>query len=314
MKNKKCVTIIGAGVMGHSIAILFARGKWNVNLVDNNQDALDKALSTIDSVLKFLHEHDGMSENPLEVKGRIHPSTSFKENSQKSDLVIEAIVENVEVKRKLLKELASQIDEDTIVASNTSYLNIFDIAPQKLQENIIGAHFFSPPHIIPLVEIVPGPRTRKDIIPTVRKWLEDMEMTVLKLDKFIPGLVINRIQRAIGRETLYLIDEKIVSPEELDKAVKASLGVRLPVLGVVARYDYAGLDMAMNAFNAPSIGLINEDKISTTIQNLVKAGHLGVKTGKGIFDYSDKPMSETLKERDIKLIEIKKMLKSLGEI
>ena len=314
MKNQKCVTIIGAGVMGHSIAILFARAKWAVNLVDNNKNALDKALSTIDSVLTFLHEYDGMSENPLKVKERIHTLISLKDNSQKSDLFIEAIVENVEAKRKLLKDLASQIDENTIVASNTSYLNIFDIAPRELQANIIGAHFFSPPHIIPLVEIVPGPRTRKDIIPTVRRWLEDMGMTVLKLDKFIPGLVINRIQRAIGRETLFLIDEKIVSPEELDKAVKASLGVRLPVLGVVARYDYAGLDMAMNAFNAPSIGLINEDKISTTIQNLVKDGHLGVKTGKGIFDYSDKPMSETLKERDIKLIEIKKMLKSLGEI
>jgi 3-hydroxybutyryl-CoA dehydrogenase len=111
-----------------------------------------------------------------------------------------------------------------------------------------------------------------------------------------------------------MIDEGFADPAEIDRAVKASMGIRLPVLGVVARYDYAGLDMAVRALNAPPIGLATEDRLSPSLVKLVKQGHLGVKSGRGFFVYTSKPLSETLRERDIKLIQVRRLLRNMGEV
>jgi len=129
------------------------------------------------------------------------------------------------------------------------------------------------------------------------------------MKKFIPGYIVNRLQRAIAREIFHLLDHGYASPEEIDTAVKKSLGIRIPIVGVVQRYDYTGLDLALAFERNPSIHLISKDRAPKTLIHLVKRGDLGVKTGKGFYDYTSKKIEEVLKERDQKLIKLLKFLK-----
>ena len=131
----------------------------------------------------------------------------------------------------------------------------------------------------------------------------------------MPGFIVNRIQRAIGREILHMIDQGYAEPAEVDKAVKASVAIRMPIVGVFGRMDFAGLDMLMRAMQNPSIGLAVEDKVPPQLQELIDQGHYGgPRRGKGFFDYSHKPLPEILKERDMKMMKIRKLMEELGEI
>lgn len=308
------MTIIGAGTMGHALALVFAKGGNRVFLTDISNEVLKKAGELIRSHLETLAEYKELMDAPDVIMERIHTSTDYKDFGRDSDLVLEAIIEDVEAKRTLFHELPHCVGEQTIVASNTSYLNVFSLAPAALQERLVITHYFNPPYLVPLVEIVGGPETNPMMISQISDWIEGMGMVAIVLREFVPGYIVNRLQRAIGREVLYMIDEGFASPEEIDRAVKACLGIRLPVLGIVRRIDFAGLDMAVRALKAPSIGLATEDRLSPTLMKLVEQGHLGVKTGKGFFDYSDQPLAQVLKERDAKLIQIGRLLRQLGEI
>ena len=128
------------------------------------------------------------------------------------------------------------------------------------------------------------------------------------MEKFIPGFIVNRIQRAVGREIFHLMDGGYAKPEEIDRAVLASLGIRIPVLGVVRRYDFGGLDLAVKILSNPSIGLVNEDRPSRTLEELVSKGHLGVKTGKGFYDYGKETEEEIYRKRDKFLVRIRNLI------
>jgi 3-hydroxybutyryl-CoA dehydrogenase len=314
MDSEMVITIIGAGTMGHALALIFAQGGNRVFLTDISERILKQARELIRSHLKTLADSEELRETPDLILKRIETSTDYKTFVRESDLAIEAIVEEVEAKRKLFNEMADHIGNRTIVTSNTSYLNIFPLAPASIQKRLLITHFFNPPYIVPLVEVVGSPEVDPELISRVCHFLKSSGLTPVALKKFVPGYIVNRLQRALGREVLYMIDEGFADPEEIDHAVKASLGVRLPILGVVARYDHAGLDMAVRALKAPPIGLATEDRLSPTLLKLVEEGHLGVKSGKGFFDYSDKPLEELLRERDRKLLKVRRLLRDLGEI
>jgi len=314
MNSETVVTVIGAGTMGHALALIFAQAGSRVFLTDISERVLKQARELIGSHLKTLADSEEIRESPDLIMDRIETSTDYKIFVRESDLAIEAIVEEVEAKRKLFNEMCDHIGNRTIVTSNTSYLNIFSLAPASIQKRLLITHFFNPPYIVPLVEVVGSPETDPEMISRVCHFLTSAGLTPVVLKKFIPGFIVNRLQRALGREIFYMIDEGFADPEEIDRAVKASLGIRLPILGVVARYDHAGLDMALRALKAPPIGLATEDRISPTLLKLVEKGHLGVKSGKGFFDYSAKPLEEFLRERDSKLLKVRRILRELGEI
>jgi len=242
--------------------------------------------------------------------GRLSTSVDFRKAASSCEWVVEAIVENIEAKRSLYSELVSCIGPQTIVSSNTSYLDVFPLAPEAIQNRFLITHFFSPPHIVPLVELVRGPSTDPEVISLVQGWLKGINMSPAILKQFVPGFIVNRLQRAIGREMFYMIDEGFASPEEIDRAVKSSLALRMPIVGVVRRVDYAGVDMALRALKNPSIGLASEDRVSPTVASLVEQGRIGVKAGKGFYEYSG-TQEEILKNRDLKLLRIKKVMREL---
>jgi len=308
----KRILVVGAGTMGHSLAQTFAQGGYSVTLVDLNRETLDKAASLIASNLRTLEDLNLLDRGQgEEIMDRIHLLTSLEEGSRDADVAIEAIFEDYEAKEKLFQRLETLCPARTILASNTSYLNIFELKTLTRLEKIVITHWYAPPHIIPLVEIVRGPNTSRDTVEIMKKLLLKLGKKPVVMDRFIPGFIVNRLQRALAREIFHLLDNGYATAEDIDTAVKASLGIRIPILGVVQRYDFTGIDLVDQFMRNPSIGLVSEDKPSKTLERLVDRGHLGVKSGRGFYDYSGKEIEQIMRARDIKLIKLANFLEDI---
>ncbi|MCX8118199.1 MAG: 3-hydroxyacyl-CoA dehydrogenase family protein [Desulfobacterota bacterium] len=306
------VMVIGAGTMGHSIALVFARGGYEVDLMDEKEEALDRGLGLIRASLRILKEARALAGRPLpEIMARIHPTTSL-DPAGRADLVIEAISENPKAKRRLFQTLDRLCPGRTIFASNTSYLNLFRLAKGIRPQKMVICHFYAPAHLIPLVDLVKGPQTSAGTVETVKEILLKLGKVPVVMNRFIPGYIVNRLQRAMAREIFFLLDNGYATAEEIDRAVKNSLGIRIPVLGVVQRYDFTGLDLALTFEQNPSIRLVSRDRIPRTLSQLVKKGHVGIKSGRGFYDYSSKGLEAILKERDRKLLKVKAFLEELN--
>ena len=307
----KRVLVVGAGTTGHSIAMVFAQGGYEVDLVDLKEEILEKALRLIHSNLQTLKEEKMIKSGSItEIMSRIHPSTSI-DVARKADLVVEAISEIPEAKRKLFRTLDQLCPPHTIFTSNTSYLNLFGLLRKIRPEKMLICHWYAPPHLIPLVDLVKGVKTCPKTVKTVRDLLLRLGKTPVIMRKFIPGYIVNRLQRAMAKEIFYLLDGGYATAEEIDQAVKSSLGVRIPVIGVVQRYDFTGLDLSLTIEKNPSIRLVSKDRKPKTLTRLVEKGYLGVKSGRGFYDYPSKNVGEILKERDRKLIKLLKCLKQM---
>ena len=303
------VLVIGAGTMGHSIGLVFAQGGYEVDLVDMNEGILLKALKLIQANLRTLKNAKMIDARSIpKILGRIHPSTSL-DVAQKADLVVEAISENPKAKKELFQTLNRLCPERTIFTSNTSYLNIFRLTKKIRPEKMLICHWYAPPHLIPLVDLVRGPNTSEVTIKRVKEIFLKLGKTPVVMKKFIPGYIVNRLQRAMAREIFFLLDGGYATAEEIDRAVKSSLGIRIPVVGVVQRYDYTGLDLALAFERNPSIHLVSKERSPKTLSQLVKKGYFGVKSGRGFYDYTSKNIADVLKERDQKLIKLLTFLK-----
>ncbi len=297
MEIKK-VLVVGAGTMGHSIAQVYATAGIEVNLVDTNKDILDHAMNLIKSNLNTLAEFERVKSNEIsEIINRIHLSTNLKDAAQNVDLVVEAVSEIPDLKEKIFSQLDDYCSDNTILASNTSSLDIFKIVKIKRPERLVIQHWFAPPHIIPLVEIVPGRKTSKEIVELSVKLIERIGKKPVVLKKYIDSFIVNRIQNAIGGVVFELLLRRIATPEMIDAAIKHSLGIRLPIVGVVQTMDFTGLDLISDITKSKGIEI-------SLIKDKVDQGHLGAKTGKGIYDYGDLSEAEILKKRDRQYLKI----------
>jgi 3-hydroxybutyryl-CoA dehydrogenase len=306
------VVVAGAGTMGHGLALLLAKAGHKIMLMDRTEEVLGRAITLIQSHFLMLRELNQISEKTVsELMDRISVGTRMEVLSD-ADLVIEAISEDPETKRAFYAKAEALLRPGAIMASNTSYLNVFQLAPDSLHKRLLISHFFAPPYLIPLVEIVRGPATLNEVIDRMKEILLNAGQKPVVMEKFIPGFIVNRLQRAMGREIFHLIDEGYAKPEEIDRAVLASLGIRLPVLGVVRRYDFAGLDFALNVYSNPS-GLMNEDRNPSALKDLVSRGHLGVKSGKGFYDYKGKEPHEIYEQRDKLLMRMREVLEEIED-
>lgn len=301
----KRVLVIGSGVMGSSIAQVFATGDIDVTLVDVDEKALTRAMGVIESSLKTLADFGKISETKiLSILSRIRPLTDLTETAGEVDFAIEVVPEVPEIKKKVLSQLGDLCAPETVIASNTSALDIFNIAEVKTPERLIISHFFAPAHIIPLVEIVPGARTSPETVSFTTAFMEKLGKSPVVMKKYWPGFIGNRIQKAIGETVLQMIEEGLATPDEIDRAMKLSLGIRLPIVGVVQTFDFQGLDMLLDTMK-------NSGNVFGFIEEKVKNGHLGVKTSKGIYDYQGRNEVEILRKRDELYL---KMLRHLEEI
>ncbi len=291
-KNVKKVLVVGAGVMGHSIAQVFATAGIDVSLVDLTEKNLDRAMKLIANNLKTLADYGRIDSASIPaIHRRIHPSTDLSSAAAGVDFAIEAVFEVPEAKRKIFIDLETYAPTRAVLASNTSGLEIFDIIEPKDPSRVVIAHWCSPAHVIPLVEVVPGPGTAPEVLAFTAALMERIGKRPVVMRQFVRSFILNRIQGYIFMGVMEILDKGWATPEDIDYAIKMSLGVRLPIQGVVQTYDFTGLDIVQDMIK--SYGLkypIIEDRAA--------AGDLGVKTGKGLFDYQGRSEEEVLRRRD----------------
>ena len=307
LQEIKNIAVIGAGTMGPGMAQVFAQHHYHVRLCDLSEQALEKAQSIISVNLETLAEHDLVKASEIErIENHITFTDSLENAATNADLVLESIIEDREAKRGIFHQLADICSEDTIFASNTSYINIFELMVDVRQPNAIIAHWFNPPHILPLVEVVRGPKSSDDTVNLVVDLLRKVGKIPVVMEKYVPGFAINRILRILGRETFFLLDNGYITAEQLDLAAKASIAPRMMLLGLVQRYDFTGLDLSAKNLQSEEFLEPPMDNEPKSLFSLVEKGHLGIKTGKGFYDYHGKKPEEVLKERDSNLLRILK--------
>ncbi|MBU1450861.1 MAG: 3-hydroxyacyl-CoA dehydrogenase family protein [Proteobacteria bacterium] len=306
------IAIIGAGTMGHCFAMLFAQGGHQVCLNDTSEGILDRAKRLISANLETLAQADlfDLKERPA-VEARIKYTTDLAQATAGADLVIEAIFEDVQAKKELFRELDRLAPPEAVLASNTSYLDIYKYVETGRPEKIIITHWFAPPHIIPLVEIVPGPQTSSETVAFTKKILERLGKTTIVLKKYLPGFIANRLQMAINLEVLYLLDNGYATAEEIDTAVKSSFALRTPLIGVVQRFDFTGMDMIQRALKNKAYQPPEVRGRSDAVDALVAQGRMGVVSGKGFYDYEGRSTEEIMRKRDINLLKLRNFLGEL---
>ncbi|MBN2027752.1 MAG: 3-hydroxyacyl-CoA dehydrogenase family protein [Actinobacteria bacterium] len=289
----KMMAVVGAGLMGNSIAQTFARAGIEVNLVDVGDEALAHAMALIRSSLEVLEEHGALpqGEDIDAIISRIHPSSDMESSVQGVDFVVEAVPEVPEVKKEVFARLDELLPEEVVIASNTSGLDIYSFAEVARPERLLIAHWFLPPHIIPLVEVVPGPDTAAEAVDFTAALLERMGKKPVVMKGFTRAFIVNKIQNMMALAVFELLGSGLVEPEDIDRAVKYSLGIRLPVIGVVQTMDFTGLDLVLDV--GKSYGFSNP-----FIEEKVEKGLLGVKTSRGIYDYGGRAEPEVLAKRD----------------
>jgi len=302
----KRVAIIGAGVMGHSIAQVFAQAGIEVNLVDLQEEILEHAVRLVKGNLRTLADHRKVDPQDIPaIIDRIHPTTKLAAAAKEADFALEAVAEIPEVKNKVFKELEEACPGKTVLASNTSGLEIFNIARVKDPSRLVVAHWFAPPHIIPLVEVVPGPKTAPEVLRFTAQLMERIGKKPLVMKKFVSRFIVNRIQNAIILAVLEMMENDWATPEVIDLAVKMSLGIRLPVVGVVQSLDFTGLKLVVDVLKSLGMSI-------PLIEDKVKQGCLGAKTSRGIYDYGGRSEEEILRARDTLYLKMLDHLESLG--
>lgn len=283
----KTVGVIGAGTMGRGIAHVFAENGFQVLIYDVNPQACINAINTIKKLLERAIEKK--AKTPIEVEEtlkRIKISESLKEVAENSDLIIEAVYEDINVKKEVFRELDKYAKPNTILASNTSSLSITEIGNTTRNPNrVIGLHFFNPPQIMKLVEVVKGEKTSREIIDEAKKIIEKIgKVPVEVIDS--PGFIVNRLLIPFINEAIELISQGIATPTSIDTACK--LGLNHP-MGPLELADFIGLDIVLAIMET----LYNETKDpkyrpSPLLKRMVKAGILGRKTGRGFYNYGEK--------------------------
>lgn len=299
------IAVLGAGVMGPGIASVFAEHGFAVDLCDISEAAVERGMATLRESMQIKVEL-GLSSAASTARaiGRVTPHVGIAAALKSARLVIEAVPENREVKSSIYREVEASCTPDTVVWSNTSTMNVFVLAPPAVQSRLVVAHWFAPPHILPLVEVVGGPETAMVAVSECMAVLRALGKTPVKLEKFIPGFVVNRLQRALGHEAFHLLESGAISIENLDIAVRTSLAPRMQILGLMQRYDFTGLNLSLRNLEDPDIVDPPVNLAPEPLTRRVANGELGVTTGKGFYGYEGRSSLDMQRARDVKLWQV----------
>ena len=283
------IAVIGAGLMGHGIAQIFAVNGHEVTLVDLDENILEYAIRGIRKNLELMAEHDVIAPEDIDAAiDRVTTTTNMEKGVDGADFVLEAVVENLEVKQDLFMNLDRICPPSTIMASNTSVISITEIAQKSLyKQRIVGTHFWNPPHLIPLVEVVPGDKTAEETVEATYQLLLDVGKHPVKVKKDVPGFVANRLQHALWREAISIVENGIADAATVDECIKFGFGLRLPALGPMENADMVGNDLVLAIHDYILEHIESSGDPSPLLREKVAKGELGFKSGQGFQQWSD---------------------------
>ncbi|HKM64125.1 MAG TPA: 3-hydroxyacyl-CoA dehydrogenase family protein [Acidisphaera sp.] len=310
------VAVIGAGTMGHALALVYALGGHRVRLTDTNAQTLARAPALIETARATLAETgeiDGSWSAPR-IADAIACTATLEDTVRGVDVVVEAIIEQPEAKRTLYAQLDALLADDAIIASNTSYLDVFPLVPERRQARTVIVHWYTPPYLVDLVDIAPGPNTDPAVVEHMRAMVEALGKVPIGFRTLVTGYVANRIQSAITTEVYRLLDEGLVTPDDVDKSVIHGLALRMPIVAVLAKADFTGLPLQQDALRNRTYTPPPPRDHSDTIDRLVAEGRTGVMAGRGFFDWGGRSPEDLFQERDRKLIALKQALRKIGRM
>lgn len=303
MKN---AAIIGTGTMGPGIAATLARGGMNVACYDTSEAAREKTPGDA-AIAQSVLDRIGGPAAPTPGKVSVHGNLA--EALADVDLVIEAVPENADIKAAVFADLDRLTKPDVILASNTSGIPITKIQQSVADPGrVVGMHWSNPPHVIPVIEIIAGEQTSPEVVTRLRQLVTDLGLVPVTVLRDVPGFVENRVLYAIMRECLSLVDNGVVSSEDLDTCVQWGIGFKLAVIPPLQLLDVAGLDIYHAVASYLNADLDDRSDVSEAIVSRIDKGELGMKTGKGLFDYTPEQAAALRQARAQQLVAVRRAL------
>lgn len=306
--HKKRVVIAGAGVMGTSLAQVYAQAGWDTILQNRSKAGLERSMRMLDLNQETMVREGFLTEEASAALRQRITMTTEKEYYAHADLVVENIIENLEEKQIFWKEISALVPKTALLATNTSGLKISEIAKAcKHPERFMGQHWLNPPHLLPLCEIIAGEKTSAENVQKMRALVLSLgKQPVVVAD--INGFLINRLQFALLREALHIVDMGAASYEDIDTVMKAGMGLRYAALGPFGVADFGGLD-TFDHINRYLNAELSDSKVgNATLHAMVESGKLGLKTGAGFYDYSGNKADQAMQKRDELYMKLAKIL------
>lgn len=312
LEDIKKIGIAGAGTMGSGIALIFALKRYEVVITDISRKYLESGKKNISIYNSSLIEENIITESEAKDAVKRIFFTTDKKALYDADVIIEAIIEKMSIKKIFWKEVEEIAKESAIFATNTSGLSITEMCRElKKKDRFIGMHWWNPPHIVPLIELIKGVETADETVQVLAKLIEKIGKQSVVVFKDVNGFIGNRIQFAVFREALKIVEDGIATVEDVDKAMKFGPGFRYPVLGPFETADLGGLDTFYYIASYLFKELSSAKEPTSMLQELVNNKNIGVKSGKGFYDYSDSKDELAMKHRDKNLF---KMLKHIHSV
>ena len=299
LEQIRTIGIAGAGLMGASMAQIFAMGGYPVILYDNSPEGLERGKQLIkDSQEKYIQMGKLDEESSKEIVERIS-LTMEKKDFATIDFLVECIFEKMEVKHQFWQEVSEIVSADAILTTNTSGLSITEIAKAvKGPERFAGMHWVNPPHLVPLVEVIAGDETASETLEVVKEVALAIHRKPIMVEKDVNGFVLNRLQYALLREAFYIVESGIASMEDVDNVMKYGLGMRYAAIGPFETVDLGGVDIFYNVGSYLFGSLCNSTQVPKLLEERYQAGAYGTKTGSGLYDYPGDAALEKVRKRD----------------
>jgi len=296
--------------MGFGIGVEYARFGYDVKIFNTRDESSRAAMALSREALDLMVETDLISSGEADAAyGRISPFTDVARAAEGADFVVESVLEILDLKKEIFAQLDEICPPSVILATNTSGLRVTDIASAtKHPERVVATHYFQPPHFVPLVEVVPGEKTAPQVVETAAELLRGLRKKVAVIDMELPGFIGNRLQGAIAREIRSLIDQGACSPQMMDDVISFGFGRRMAYTGYFKRLDLIGLDFGYTASKARGI------EPWKPIAERVERGDLGMKSGRGFYDWPGDTAKQLHRKLNLELIRLMKMDMEDGEI
>jgi 3-hydroxybutyryl-CoA dehydrogenase len=303
----RTIAVCGIGQMGSAAAVFFRRAGYDVLLWGRNPAKLDAVGRELDRLEAWLDENVGP---PSARGGSITKSNDLADCDRRADLVMDCIAEDLDQKAALLAAMTFSIERGAVMISTTSGLSITEMGRRSGTSHLlVGAHFWNPPHLMPVVEVVRGDQTPTDKFEAVCQLLESIGKIAIRVERDVPGFIGNRLQHAMWREAISLVEQGVATPADIDRVARLTFGLRLPAVGPIENCDLVGLDLvkAIHSYLLPDLSADRE--VARAVSERIAAGNLGMKSGQGFYDWRQRDAAALLERRDRQIVQQLRFLK-----